>query len=114
LHQETANFLPKNTLNNGFLDFSPLKRYNLATRTRSSMGVLRYKLLQIAAQDKRLTSKCLGEVNILFIGENPVYPLNGDDNNLSIPSIISILSTLIAPQLHQKIALQVDRVPSAR
>ncbi|NQS91794.1 MAG: hypothetical protein HQ574_05235 [Chloroflexi bacterium] len=37
-----------------------------------------------------------------FHGENPVYPLDGVDPNLSTESIISILSTPFAPALHHK------------
>jgi len=35
-------------------------------------------------------------------GENHVHTLIGVDSKLSIQSIISILSTHVAPQLHQK------------
>ena len=60
------------------------------------MGVLR------SAQDKLLTSNWTEQLNILSMGEISVYPLDGVDNNLSIQSIISILSTLFAPKLHLK------------
>jgi len=36
------------------------------------------------------------------MGLNSVHPLYEVDNNLSIKSIISTLSALFAPQLHQK------------
>jgi hypothetical protein len=67
------------------------------------MGVLRF------AQDKLLTSNCVLGMSILYLGENQVHPLDGVDNNLSIKSIISILSTLFATQLHQESAKQADR-----
>jgi len=46
----------------------------------------------------------------MYLGENHVHPLYGVDSNLSITSIISILSTLVAPQLHQKSALWANRI----
>jgi hypothetical protein len=91
--------------NSRFLDFSPLKRYNLPTRTRSSMEVLR------CAQDKLLTSNCALEVSILSLGEIYVHPLYRVDSRLSITSIISILSTLVATRLHQKTRCARDRGP---
>jgi len=50
---------------------------------------------------ERLTSNCEYGVSILYLGENHVHPLYGIDDNISIKSIISILSTLFAPKLHQ-------------
>ncbi len=57
---------------------------------------------RVAQWIKRLTSNCAGGLSIVYLGENYVQPLYGVDSNLSITSIISILSTLIAPQLHRK------------
>jgi hypothetical protein len=54
------------------------------------------------AQDKLMTPNCARGMFILYLGENYVHPLDGVDKNLSIKSIKSILSTLVAPQLHQK------------
>jgi hypothetical protein len=74
--------------NHGFLDFCPLKKYNLATRTRSS--------------PERLTSNPMGCLYTAFTGVYSVLPLDGVNSKLSTQSIISILSTLVAPRLHQK------------
>ena len=46
-------------------------------------------------------------------GENRVHSLDGVDQNLSITSIVSIISTLIAPRLHRKRALRVDRMAAS-
>ena len=51
---------------------------------------------------ERLTSNWTGKVNILSMGVNYVHPLDGINKELSIRSTKSILSTLIAPALHQK------------
>jgi hypothetical protein len=53
------------------------------------------------AQDKRLTSNWQGGLNILSIGLKSVHPLDGIDQDQSIKRIKSIISTPIAPQLHQ-------------
>ena len=42
-------------------------------------------------------------MSILYLVENHVHPLYGVDSNLSITSIISTPSTLIAPALHRDI-----------
>ncbi|MCJ7621884.1 MAG: hypothetical protein MUO76_00145 [Anaerolineaceae bacterium] len=47
-----------------------------------------------------LTSNCEEGVSILSLGEILVHPLYRVDNKLPIQSIVSILSTLVAPRLH--------------
>jgi hypothetical protein len=42
-------------------------------------------------------------VSILYLGENHVHPLYRVDRNLSMQSIVSILSTLFAPEDQLKI-----------
>ena len=45
-------------------------------------------------------------VNTLLMGEIYVHPLDGVNSGLSIASIISIFSTLIAPKLHREISAE--------
>ena len=74
---------------------------------------LRFHL--VFAQGKLLTSNCERGVSILYLGKfacpersRRVYSLYRVDAKLSTQSIISILSTLFAPQLHRKSALRAD------
>jgi len=46
--------------------------------------------------------ECAKAVYILSMGENTVHPLYKVHHSLSTQSIVSILSTPIAPALHQK------------
>jgi len=54
-----------------------------------------------ATQDRRLSSNWTGKLNILSMGIKSVHPLDEMDQFSSIKSTKSILSMLIAPQLHQ-------------
>ena len=88
LHQEANNISKNTALPDAFLDFCPLKRYNLPTHA------------PVAQWIERLTSNCAGKVNTLSMGENIVHPLDGIIQILSIKSTKSIPSTQIAPELH--------------
>lgn len=47
-------------------------------------------------------------VSILSLGENYVNPFDRVDRNLSITSIVPLISTLVAPKLHRKSTLRAD------
>ncbi|MCK5794221.1 MAG: hypothetical protein KAH12_05925 [Anaerolineales bacterium] len=55
---------------------------------------------------ERLTSNCALGVSILSLGENIVHCFHRVDSDLSITSIDSIISTLVAPRLHRISALR--------
>ena len=121
MHQETIESTKNEPPPVPFLDFSPLKRYNLPARTRSSMGPSSSDSPGLSVRSELTLDfeLCVGGAHPLSGGRacpehsRRIHPLYRVDRNLSITYIISILSILIAPNLHQKSALRVDRMAAS-